>query len=256
MRYSILFIFCLLTLSSNSQYLTKIDRVQINANQCCDVGQMKVAWYEKSYTDTILPAKNLSNKFIILVDTNSKTTNFISDYEYYLRRQFIKLDTSAFYLMYLDKWTKLTLNEKQEFINQQMLLSKYRADSIHSANNQGQIQVWVINNTESNISIQMQDFSYICVLQALTKDGQWTSIQNWRFSGCGNSYVGKTFKPKMANSFLAIIPKNGNYETKLRFKMLGTDNIYYSNEFIGKINFFDLVNNNKSQIDNVAKIKD
>lgn len=242
MKYSILFILCLTTFWTDAQTLIKIERNLINEDQCCDVEKMKNAYYEKSYIDTIIPIKNLSNNFSIIVDSNVKATNFISYQENYLREQSIELDTSAFKIVYLEKWNKLTNKKKIEFIKQKMLLSKYQADSIHTVNNQGQHQVWIINNTKDNISVQMQDGSYICVLQALTKDGKWTSIQNWNFSWCGNSYFNKVFKPQTANSFITTIPTKGDFETKLRYKLLGANEIYYSNEITGKINFIDISN--------------
>jgi len=99
----------------------------------------------------------------------------------------------------------------------------------------------------------MQDWSYICVLQGLTKGGQWFPLQYWRFSNCGNSYHDKHFPPKTANSFITTIPNKGDYETKLRFKLLGTDKFYYSNEFTGKINYCDFVEDSTNYNDRSSK---
>ena len=86
----------------------------------------------------------------------------------------------------------------------------------------------------------MQDGSFICVLQGMNKNGEWISLQNWQFSGCGNSYHDKLFPPKAASSFVTTIKKYGNFHTRLRFKLLGVDKIYYSNEFIGAIDLVTL----------------
>ena len=99
----------------------------------------------------------------------------------------------------------------------------------------------------------MQDWSYICLLQGLTKGGQWFPIQYWRFSTCGNSYYDKHFPPKTANSFITTIPNKGDYETKLRFKLLGIDKFYYSNEFTGKINYCDFVEDSTNYNDRRSK---
>jgi hypothetical protein len=202
---------------------------------------MKRAWYELGVDETIPPLNSLGSNFLILVDTNLKATNFISFDEDYLRHQSNELDTAFLSLLNSDDWEKLSNKQKQEKLVEEKKSYKQHADFAHIRNNQGQIQIWIINNTKDTISIQMQDWSYICVLQGLTKGGEWLPIQYWRFSTCGNSYYDKHFPPKTANSFIMSIPYKGDYETKLRFKLLGTDKFYYSNEFTGKINYCEFV---------------
>lgn len=98
--------------------------------------------------------------------------------------------------------------------------------------------VWIINNTNDTIIFDMQDASYICVLQAKDKNQKWKPVEYWWPSDCGNSYfVDKYLPPKTASSFMAKIHSQGDYKTKLRYQIAGADldTIYYSKEFIGYI---------------------
>lgn len=205
----------------------------------CKTGQMKPAWYEHGIDEPIPNFKGLQNEFVIIVDTNFIATNFISFDEDYSRERSTKLDTSD--LTWTDDWEKLTTKQKLEKVNQEKKFYLIQADSAHILNNQGQQQVWIINNSKDTVTIQMQDWSFICVLQAKTKGGQWYPIQYWRFSTCGNSYYSKHFPPKTANSFVTKLPNEGDYKTKLRYKLLGADKFFYSNEFDGRINYCEFV---------------
>jgi hypothetical protein len=249
MQNSLLFLFSLTVLLGSCQTKKHQDKKTVKENFNCTKGLMKNAWYEHGIDENIPPIKNLSNDFIILVDTNLKATNFISFEEDYSRTQSKELDTSYLSLLDTEDWEKLSVKQKLEKLAEQKISYKEQADSSHIKNNQGQNQIWIINNTSDTVSIQMQDWSYICILQGLTKGGQWLPIQYWRFSTCGNSYYDKHFPPKTANSFITRIPNKGDYETKLRFKLLGTDKFYYSNAFIGKINYCDFVEDSTSYND-------
>jgi len=200
----------------------------------CSKGEMRSAWYEHGKDEPIPSVKGLKKEFQILVDTNLKANNFISFDEEYFRKSEHK-DMSDF--NWIKGWDKLTENQKIEKTRLQKAADKDKADSIHLINNNGQQQVWIINNSKDTVVIQMQDWLFICVLQALTKGNHWYPIQYWRFSGCGNSYHYKYFLPKTANSFITDLPKKGDYKTKLRYKLLGKDKYYYSNEFEGSINY-------------------
>lgn len=216
------------------------DRESIFAEKVeCSKGQMKVAWYSKGQDELAPNISGLSPDFIILIDTNIKATNFISFHEQYSRERSIKLDTSD--LEFIHDWDKLTTNQKLEKVKQFRKSYVIQADSAHILNNQGQQQVLIINNSKDTVSVEMQDESFVCVLQALTKGGQWCPIQYRPFSSCGNSYFLKDSPPGTANSFITKLPNDGDYKTKLRYKLLGSDNAYYSNEFDGWINYCEFV---------------
>lgn len=210
----------------------------------CAKGGMKPAWYEHGIDEPIPNIQGLQNDFLIIVDTNSVATNFISWGENYLRRRSLELDTND--LEWTDGWEELTIKQKLEKLKQERKSYRIQADSAHLLCNQKQQQVWLINNLKDTISIQMQDWSFICVLQAKTKTGRWFPVQYWRFSTCGNSYFIKDFPPMTANSFITSLPKHGDFKTKLRYKLLGAEKFYYSNEFDGRVDYCDFVEDSTS----------
>lgn len=205
----------------------------------CKKGEMSRAWYEHGIDEPIPRLQGLQKGFIIVVDTSCKATNFTSFDEDYSRRRAMGLDIID--LDWMNGWENFTTSQKLEKLKQEKKFYLNKADSVHFLNNQGQQQVWIINNSNDTVTIQMQDWSFICVLQAKTKSGQWLPIQYWHLSSCGNSYYLKHFPPKTANSFITKLPNNGDYKTKLRYKLLGADQFYYSNEFDGKINYCEFV---------------
>lgn len=203
----------------------------------CQTGAMQQAWYEHGIEEPIPNISGLKGEFTILVDTNFKAKNFISSFEDYCRRE--SLVESDF--DWMDNWKELSKREKQKIIVERRKSMIAKADSFHLVNNQGQQQVWIINNSKDTVTIQMQDWSYVCILQAKTKNGRWLPIEYWEFSDCGNSSYHRPIMPKMANSFITQLPNRGNYKTKLRYKLLTKGKYYYSNEFNGKINYCEFV---------------
>lgn len=215
---------------------------------------MKPAWYEHGVDEPAPPIKGLPSDFLILADSNSKAINFVSVEEEYLRDRSINLDTNLLKISYFEEdWNKLSIKKRLKKLSSEKTAAKQEADRLHTINNQGQTLVRIINNTPDTVSIQMQDGSVICILQGLTKGGQWLPIQYWRFSTCGNSYYNKAFAPKTANSFIFTIPNKGDYKTILRFKLQGTDRFYYSNEFTGKIDYCEFVEDSSNYITYLSK---
>lgn len=210
----------------------------ISESNACSKGLMNTEWHERGIDEPIPTTIKLKEGFTILVDTNLKAKNFISFDENYRREKSKKIDTISFtYWKRPDDWDKLRTSQKINSVKKEINRLKQEADTIHIRNNKNQIQVWLLNNSNNVVKLQMEDECYVCVLQAKTRKGQWQPIQYWKFSDCGNSYSVKHILPKTANSFIMKIPNNGNYKTKLRFKMLGRYQFYYSNEFSGKIDY-------------------
>ena len=97
----------------------------------------------------------------------------------------------------------------------------------------------MLNNTNQDVALQMQDNSFIGVLEARVGQNDWRSVQYLTFSWCGNSYVLKHIAPGSKAYFITPLLK-GDYKTTLRYKILGKDKFYYSNEFKGNISYCDL----------------
>jgi hypothetical protein len=202
----------------------------------CSKGLMNRAYHEHGVDTSIPEIKGLQDKFVVLVDTNILAHNFISFKEDYARLQSVDTFEATIYMDDAER-AKLTSKQIREILNK----NKKEADSIHEVNNNGQQLVWLINNSKDTITLQMQDWLYICILEALDLNSEWRPIEYWRFSNCGNSYYNKRLLPKTANSFVISIPKIGNYKTKLRFKLLGMDKFYYSNPFNGNIDYCSFI---------------
>lgn len=230
--------------NSNNADNLNMELKQLN----CSNGAMDRAYPTMGKDEFLAAFESLDPEFLIVIDTNFNTKNFISYFEESRREESIELDTSSFY-SWVDGWDKMNKSQKLKFMKQEMALNKREADSLHFENNHGKQQVWLINNSNDTVAIQMQDWLYICVLQAKTRSGAWLSIEYWKFSSCGNSYYIKQFPPKTANSFVMTVPNRGNLQTKLRYKLLGADKFYYSNEFEGKINECEFLEDSTKNFD-------
>ncbi|MBW4891661.1 hypothetical protein KXQ82_18185 [Mucilaginibacter sp. HMF5004] len=199
----------------------------------CSNKHMTLAYNE--FTDAPFPeVSKLPHDLAILV--KSKQVDFVSPMEKYHREQARVLDTSVFDLIY-PKWRQFSTAEKRKFMEQQRLSNGVRADSLHKLSLAAKQLVYVVNNTGKEIKIGVQDFSFICILEAVDLDNKWKPVQYWRYSKCGNSYITKHILPGKALAFIADDVSIGNYQTKLRYKLLGPDKFYYSNEFNGRIDY-------------------
>ena len=214
----------------------------------CSKGQMKPAWYEFGQDEVVPKIRGLDNQFLVLVDTSYRARNFISSDEFFYRKASDSLGTKS--LNRTQDWEELTAKQKMQRVKLIRAFYKTKADSVHALNNQGKQQVWVINNLKDTTTIQVQDYRFICILQALAKNGKWYPVQYWQFNWCGNSYYFKYFPPKTASSFVTKLPNLGEYETKLRYKLMGINKFYYSNQFNKKINYCDFVEDSTSFIGN------
>jgi hypothetical protein len=212
MQYPVFFFAFLAFLSGNYHK----ENTPLHENIDCKEKIMKMAGNETNKGMAI--PENLNKGFIIMADTN-KAINYISTLEETLRNVLLEYDTIT------------VKDEKQEKSRMQI---KKNIDSIHNLNKDVHL-VMIYNNSTKTVILQKQDQEFICILQGLHPNGQWRPIQYWRGSGCGNSYWKKIFAPSTTAIFAAHIPNQGNYETKLRFKILGINQFYYSNEFPGKI---------------------
>lgn len=201
----------------------------------CLKGEMKAALNVEGENEIAPRLEGLSPEFLILADTGFKAGNFVSFHEKHYREKAVTLDTSD--LDWLENWNELTVRQKFAKVKEEKKLYLIEADSEHFKNNNERQLVWIINNSIDTVAIQRQDWNYICILQAQNEDGQWYPIQNWNFSRCGNSYYIDSIPPGSSKAFITELPKDGDFQTKLRFKLLGADKFYYSNEFDGKINY-------------------
>lgn len=208
----------------------------------CTDGLMKQAFCELGQDIPASSFNEFSEDFIIWVDSSNSATNFISFLEEIARGFANGWDTSNFTIFRTGAgWEKLSSEQKIERVEKEKLYEKNRVDSMHIYNNTDKQQIFIINNSKDTVAIQMQDEFFMCVLQAKANNGKWYPIQYWKFSGCGLSYYLKKFPPNTANSFVTKLPNEGDFETTLRYKLLGADKFFYSNEFPGRIDYCEFI---------------
>lgn len=197
---------------------------------------MERAWYEYGTSQSPPPAAP-QNEFVVIADVAHKPKDFVSSSEQWLRQRLAnRANPTA--LFALSPWRELTAQQRQTRLLQEQHAYQRQADSIHTVNNNGENRlVWLLNNSADVITIGTQDASLFCVLQAQDKEKQWQPIQYWQFSKCGNSYVAQFLLPKERICFLAKSHQQGNFKTKLRYKLAGPKQFYYSNEFDGRIDY-------------------
>jgi hypothetical protein len=199
---------------------------------------MQRAWYEYD-TKTTAPTTAFRAGFVMLADTSSKPTGFVTLEEQLLRQQSTISDTtiSPYRAGWANHWKGLTLRQRHARIAREQAFYARLADSLHTLNNKGSYRVWLMNNSADTIALATQDASLVCILQAQDIRKQWQPVQFWRFSGCGNSNIARYLLPNEHISFLAKVPRHGNFKTTLRYKLAGAKQFYYSNEFMGRINY-------------------
>ncbi len=227
-------IILLIILSFLTNCLTK--QKEIVKEPFCDTFLMQAANYEQG-NDTLIPnIKNIKNNFSIIIDTSFKANNYISIDEYLVAKESEKLDSTR-----IEKdsvWNTLTLKQKLKRMKVYQKERKSQIKTIHEEYNDGKQIIWIINNSFNDTMIlQVKLFDFFCVLQAKNISDQWKSIEYITPVFDNFCYHYLEILPKRATFFKAEIPDTGNFETKLRFAILGLDTVYYSNEIIGKIDY-------------------
>lgn len=101
--------------------------------------------------------------------------------------------------------------------------------------------IYVFNKTTNSLEISIQDWHLLLIQEAKNQYGEWNPIEYWKYSWCGNSYLGYKLEP---NGILKTESEayKGDFETQIRFKLLNNDKVYYSNSLIGFVNLsqFDI----------------
>ena len=95
---------------------------------------------------------------------------------------------------------------------------------------------YIINSSQTSLTIPIEDGAPILVQEAQDSLGNWRPIEYFYHSGCGFSY--STFIVGQ-NQFISmyLVKYHGDFETQLRVKMQINDEIYYSEPFLGSLNY-------------------
>ncbi len=106
-------------------------------------------------------------------------------------------------------------------------------------NTTDQYLAYLINTTDSTISIELQDGAIVMIQEALNSNRKWLPIEYWVPSGCGNSYDRQLI---LSGKYVTIpVEKHtGDFSTAIRLKLIVGDKILYSEPIKGSIdsNFF------------------
>ncbi len=126
--------------------------------------------------------------------------------------------------------------EDEKTLNKLKLLKSEDSIIIYAEKiNRKLASIYLFNNTNDSINISISDSRFRMIQEAKDKDGKWKPIEYWNYSACGSSYSNFKLKPNgilKANSKLY----RGSFKTKIRFKILSKNKVYYTNELDGEIN--------------------
>ncbi|WP_299315267.1 hypothetical protein [uncultured Aquimarina sp.] len=102
------------------------------------------------------------------------------------------------------------------------------------------ISVYIQNNTSDTISISHQNHKIHILQEAMDEKGIWKPIEYWESSDCGNSFDEIKIEP---NGIIETksTKYNGDFKTKIRFKLSENNKVYYSNAIEGNINLSKLI---------------
>lgn len=107
---------------------------------------------------------------------------------------------------------------------------------IAKAENNSLFSIYVKNNKYKTLKLIPEDNSLYIIQEALNQKKEWKPIEFWGYSTCGNSYENKIiFEPKSI-LHLTTMKYSGGFKTKIRFRLLLENKIYFSNELPSTIN--------------------
>lgn len=105
-------------------------------------------------------------------------------------------------------------------------------------------QMYVYNNSTDTSSFPSIDTRIYLIAQAQDEHGEWFDIAKPSYSDCSFSYFSVKLNPGNQWFFVAPLP-SGEHKTKIRmsvsFNATGERKIVYSNEYIGHINWEQLI---------------
>lgn len=94
--------------------------------------------------------------------------------------------------------------------------------------------LFVLNNSKATIDIPVVADKIYILQEAIDSEGKWKPIEYFNYRFCGNAYRIEKFKSGNVIKTESTAYK-GNFNTKIRFKLLVKDKIYYSNSLPGNI---------------------
>ncbi len=133
--------------------------------------------------------------------------------------------------MAIPNWENLSQEQKETYVSNLKQSFINKADSIQRAETADIIYFTIENNTPDTISIQMQDFTIITILEAKNASGAWQPVEYWSLSDCDHSFFIFKADAYTKNYFARRIIHSGNFHTKGRIATFVYHQIIYSDEF-------------------------
>ncbi|MGO4708204.1 hypothetical protein AB4Y90_03605 [Chryseobacterium sp. 2TAF14] len=142
--------------------------------------------------------------------------------------------------------------ETELFVNENQINESFKADSrieklfkrnnkdsvlvIAEVKNDSVFSIYLKNNNLKDLQLIPQDNKLRVIQEALTPDKKWKPIEFWINSDCGVSYLKKINLKHGEIISLNSKKYNGNFKTKIRFKLQINKKNYYSNSVTASIN--------------------
>lgn len=113
------------------------------------------------------------------------------------------------------------------------------ADFDHKAG--GDVDIYLINNTETDVYLASQDGDLGCKREAKTESSRWMRCDSHGFSWCGNSYGSRPLKAGQFLAWTQAVDTKTGQARPLRFKLYGQSGVeIVSNEGVGVVDDADL----------------
>lgn len=100
------------------------------------------------------------------------------------------------------------------------------------------VYVYNYSNTNTVVSKPLSNGALYLIVEAKNKKQEWKPIEYWEQHSflCGTGHQDYILKPK--HFMMSSVRKyQGGYKTKMRVKLRTFENVFYSNEFYGYINY-------------------
>lgn len=138
------------------------------------------------------------------------------------------------------------------FLNENQIGESFKSDSrieklftqnskdsilvIAEIKNNSLFSIYMKNNGQKNVQLIPQDNKLTLIQEAFAQDNKWKPIEFWINSDCGMSYLKKI--NVRSGKIIGVSSKKykGNFKTKIRFKLLIDNKVYYSNSITASIN--------------------
>jgi len=111
-------------------------------------------------------------------------------------------------------------------------------------------KLYLINNTEEDKCLDVQDSQLFIKMQARDSLGMWKDIEFIPRSKCGNSFHEICLERKKIWEFPSV-KFEGEFNTKLRYKLENRDEIIYSNEISENINIGQFIKSKRNSSTNL-----